>query len=162
MSCCTEWPQEEDEELHEFYARKLLVPGWAGVLSKIELRYIQGKLHTSRKLSYEWGFAPSQKTRPEAAIRRVAMDGIPRGEKEDQGKELDWRRHNMMLARPRKSGRRRVTEAILRGVKAHEPPLKSGKPAHTDIEGHLRQLGCLLLRVEEARAAVCTHRDYLQ
>lgn len=71
--------------------RRLLEPGWAGELAEGELAYIQRELLRDKALAYRWGFAPSAKTRPEAAIRRVAMWGDP-----------DARSVNVALARPRK------------------------------------------------------------
>jgi len=70
---------------------RLLEPGWAGSLTDEELTFIQSKLFTDAILCKQWGFRPSQKTRPEEAIRRVAMDGDP-----------DGTAHNRRLARPRK------------------------------------------------------------
>ena len=54
---------------------RLLEPGWAGELAEDQLANIQGELLADKKLSYLWGFAPAQQTRPLEAIRRVAMDG---------------------------------------------------------------------------------------
>ena len=71
--------------------KNLLEPGWAGTLDDEELVYIQEKLMADPDLSYWWGFRPGQKTRPEAAIRRVAMDGDP-----------DHRQSNRKLARVRR------------------------------------------------------------
>ena len=68
----------------------LLEPGWGGNLDDDELAYIQERLKADPDLSYWWGFRPGQKTRPEAAIRRVAMDGDP-----------DHRQSNRKLARVR-------------------------------------------------------------
>ena len=56
MSCCTEWPSEQDSELHDFYARKLLNPGWAGVLSLKEAHYIAHNLKRDAKLRRRWAF----------------------------------------------------------------------------------------------------------
>lgn len=73
------------------YPRRLLEPGWAGQLTDEEVVYIQFHLMRDGKLAYRWGFRPAQQSRPEEAIRRVAMDGDP-----------DTRRVNVALARPRK------------------------------------------------------------
>ena len=73
------------------YPRKLLVPGWGGQLADEEVEYIQLHLQRDAKLAYKWGFRPGQKSRPEEAIRRVALAGDP-----------DSRRVNVALARPRK------------------------------------------------------------
>ena len=70
---------------------RLREPGWAGELNDDELAYIRRELLQDKKLAYRWGFAPSQKTRPAEAIRRVAMHGDP-----------DHRSSNVALARPRK------------------------------------------------------------
>ena len=72
--------------------QRLLKPGWAGELAEDELANIQGELLADKKLSYQWGFAPAQKTRPLEAIRRVAMDGDP-----------ERRSVNIPLARPRRA-----------------------------------------------------------
>ena len=72
--------------------QRLLEPGWAGELAEDELANIQGELLADKKLSYLWGFAPAQKTRPLEAIRRVAMDGDP-----------ERRSVNIPLARPRRA-----------------------------------------------------------
>ncbi len=71
--------------------QRLLKPGWAGELAEDQLANIQGELLADKKLSYLWGFAPAQKTRPLEAIRRVAMDGDP-----------DHRQSNRKLARIRR------------------------------------------------------------
>ena len=70
---------------------QLLEPGWAGQLDDDELVYIRAELFRDRKLAARWGFRPGQKTRPDEATRRVAMDGDP-----------DGTAHNRGLARPRK------------------------------------------------------------
>ena len=61
-------------------------------MAEDELANIQGELLADKKLSYWWGFAPAQKTRPLEAIRRVAMDG-----------DLERRSVNILLARPRRA-----------------------------------------------------------
>ena len=73
------------------YPRKLLEPGWGGHLTDEEVAYIQFHLIRDDKLAFKWGFRPGQKSRPEEAIRRVAMHGDP-----------DNRGANVTLARPRK------------------------------------------------------------
>ena len=73
------------------YPMKLLVPAWGGHLTDEEVTYIQFHLMRDAKLAYRWGFRPTQQSRPEEAVRRVAMDGDP-----------DNRGVNMRLARPRK------------------------------------------------------------
>ena len=70
---------------------RLLEPGWPGQLADDELAFIWAELFRDPKLARRWGFRPGQKTRPEDAIRRLAMDGDP-----------DKRRGNVTLARPRK------------------------------------------------------------
>ncbi len=61
-------------------------------MAEDQLANIQGELLADKKLSYLWGFAPAQKTRPLEAIRRVAMDGDP-----------ERRSVNIPLARPRRA-----------------------------------------------------------
>lgn len=70
-----------DKPWHKYRGKfpnwKLLEPGWAGVLDNDEVQFIQERLHQDDELSFWWGFRPGQKTRPEAAIRRIAVDGDP-------------------------------------------------------------------------------------
>ena len=54
---------------------KLLQPGWGGEVSDEEIKFIQEALFRDKKLSFSWGFAPSQKTRSTIAIMKVAMWG---------------------------------------------------------------------------------------
>jgi len=56
---------------------RLLGPGWAGDISDDEVFFIQEELLRDKKLAYQWGFAPSRRTRPADAIRRVALEGDP-------------------------------------------------------------------------------------
>ena len=53
---------------------RLLEPGWAGQLDDDELAYIRDALFRDPQLARRWGFRPSQKTRADEAIRRVAVD----------------------------------------------------------------------------------------
>lgn len=54
MSCCTSWPREADPELHDFYAKKLLEPGWTGEVDDIEAAYIVRELNSSARLRQRW------------------------------------------------------------------------------------------------------------
>ena len=83
--------------LHDIHARKLLEPGWPGELEDMELDYIKRRLFTDPRVAYRWGFAPRQKTRPEAAIRRVATYGDP--ERRDANLRLARRRNSSSHAR---------------------------------------------------------------
>ena len=94
MSCRTDWPTEQHRGLHDACAAKLLEPGWGGDLDDVEVGYIQGKLLEDQRLAYQWGFAPSNKTRPAEGIRRVGMDGDP-----------VRRSVNLRLARPKVSSK---------------------------------------------------------
>lgn len=91
----------------------LLEPGWGGQLDDDELLFIQAKLKADPDLSYWWGFRPGQKTRPEAAIRRVAVDGDP-----------DHRQSNRKLARVR----REMPDP------AHEVPLTAMRKNGEEVE----------------------------
>ena len=71
---------------------QLLEPGFAGFLDDNELASVQRKLKEDDSLSFAWGFRPGQKTRSEAAIRRISMWGDP-----------DCRGTNVRLARTRKA-----------------------------------------------------------
>ncbi len=84
--------------LSELEKRKLLLPGWAGVLNEEELDYVRDALVRDRKLAQRWGFKPSMKIH-DAGILRVAMDGS----------DENWK-INAGLVRPKTSP--------LRGVKA--------------------------------------------
>ena len=68
---------------------RLLGPGWAGDISDDEVLFIQEELLRDKKLAYQWGFAPSRRTRPADAIRRVALEGDP-----------EHRNSNVPLIRP--------------------------------------------------------------
>jgi hypothetical protein len=56
---------------------RLLEPGYAGFLDDDELAYIQEKLKANPDLAFWWGWRPGQKSRAEAAIRRVVMYDDP-------------------------------------------------------------------------------------
>jgi hypothetical protein len=87
--------RKRDRPWHAYQAEasyRLLEPGWAGVLDDEELSYIQDKLKADPALAHAWGFRPGQKTRSEAAIRRVAMSGDPNS-----------RATNVKLARTKKA-----------------------------------------------------------
>lgn len=49
-----DWPRELDPQLHDFYSRKLLQPGWAGLLSLEEAEYIRSRLEADVKLRRRW------------------------------------------------------------------------------------------------------------
>ena len=49
-----DWPREFDPQLHDFYARKLLEPGWAGLLSLKEAEYIGSRLEADARLRRRW------------------------------------------------------------------------------------------------------------
>ena len=74
--CCIGWARELDPKLHDFCARKLLEPGWAGEVDSAELAYIKSHLQQSATLRRRWGFRPSAKRLSEARIQAVAMHGI--------------------------------------------------------------------------------------
>ncbi len=69
---------------------RLLEPGWAGQIDDDELAFIRYALFRDSKPARLWGFRPSQKSRADEAIRRVALDGDP-----------ERTAHNRGLARPR-------------------------------------------------------------
>jgi len=52
---CIGWPRDADPGLHDFYAKKLLIPGWAGEVSESEAEYIAEELSKSSKLRLAWG-----------------------------------------------------------------------------------------------------------
>ena len=68
---------------------RLLEPGWAGQIDDEELDFIRDTLFRDSKPARLWGFRPSQKTRANEAIRRVALHGDP-----------NRTVHNRELARP--------------------------------------------------------------
>lgn len=76
MRCCTKWNREQDPVLHDFYAKNLLEPGWAGELDLNELAYIKSELERSPSLKRRWGFRPSAKRLSSTRIRAVAMHGV--------------------------------------------------------------------------------------
>ncbi len=52
---CIGWDRQLDPELHDFYARNLLEPGWAGLLDLAEAEYIRDCLEQDSKLRRRWG-----------------------------------------------------------------------------------------------------------
>ena len=95
---------------------RLLGPGWAGEISDDEVFFIQKELLRDRKLAYQWGFAPSRRTRPADAIRRVALEGDP-----------EHRNSNVSLTRPdsrpnSRMGTRPETESIIQPEILPETP----------------------------------------
>jgi len=52
---CVGFPREADRELHDHYAKKLLIPGWAGEVTDAEAKYIGDELTKSQKLRLAWG-----------------------------------------------------------------------------------------------------------
>lgn len=57
MTCCTTWSREKDPVLHDLYAKKLLIPGWAGEVDDTEAGYIAAKLTKSPTLRARWRVA---------------------------------------------------------------------------------------------------------
>ena len=59
--------------LAKHYAKKLLIPGWAGELTDIELKFIKDKLRANPTLRQAWGFIHSRGFRiSDRAIRERA------------------------------------------------------------------------------------------
>lgn len=52
-----DWPREFDPQLHDFYARKLLEPGWAGEMNHAEATYIARCLVANPRLRQTWQIA---------------------------------------------------------------------------------------------------------
>jgi len=52
---------------------KLLGPGWAGEISDDEVFFIQEELLRDKKLAYQWGFAPSRRTRPAGSTEPIGQ-----------------------------------------------------------------------------------------
>ena len=74
---------------------RLLEPGWAGEVDDDELDFIRDALFRDAKPARLWGFRPSQKSRADEAIRRVALDGDP--EKTTHNRGLARRREGATL-----------------------------------------------------------------
>jgi len=60
MSCYTPWPREEDPQLRDFYASNLLQPGWGGLLTLEEARYVRDCLERDARLRRRWGIRRHQ------------------------------------------------------------------------------------------------------
>lgn len=92
---------------------RLLGPGWAGEISDDEVVFIQDELLRDKKLAFQWGFAPSRRTRPADAIRRVALEGDP-----------NHRNANVSLTRPdtRPDSRPQTLPEIQPEPQANTPP----------------------------------------
>lgn len=54
---CGGWPREADPELHDTYAKKLLIPGWGGEITYGEAKYIAERLTQSPRLRQLWKVA---------------------------------------------------------------------------------------------------------
>ena len=52
---CIGWDREIHPELHDFYPKKLLEPGWGGLLSLAEAQYIRDRLQQDGGLRRRWG-----------------------------------------------------------------------------------------------------------
>jgi hypothetical protein len=72
---------------------RLLIPGYGGLLADHEQAYVQDHLQADGALSFWWGWRPSTRRWPLAAIMKVAMLG-----------SMESRSHNVMLVR--EAGRR--------------------------------------------------------
>jgi len=73
---CIGWDSERDPQLHDHYARKLVEPGWAGEINKVELTYIKSKLRQYPSLRRRWGFRSTARRLPAGRIRQVATYGV--------------------------------------------------------------------------------------
>ena len=62
---------------HRTGDERLLIPGWGGELTDLELTFIEERLRGSRRLSKEWGIISGGYN--EAFIRQVALDGLSPG-----------------------------------------------------------------------------------
>ena len=77
MSCCTQWPTSKDPQLHAFYAKRLLEPGWGGELTAIEYDYIRRHLEKDPRLRSKWGFHRGRGWKlSEELIRHRALLGV--------------------------------------------------------------------------------------
>ena len=56
MSCSPNGRIDRDPQLHSFYKKHLLEPGWAGCLDPSETQYIEQRLKTNALLRWRWGF----------------------------------------------------------------------------------------------------------
>jgi hypothetical protein len=66
----------KDPELLELVEKKLLEPGWAGELDRLEFAYVKALLKASPSFKRRWGFRPTAKRLSEAKIRSVARSGV--------------------------------------------------------------------------------------
>ena len=69
---------------------RLLKPGWAGQIDEDELAFIRYALFQDSKPARLWGFRPSQKSRADEAIRRVALHGDPERTAHNRGLARPW------------------------------------------------------------------------
>jgi len=72
---CIGFPRKADPELHDYYAKKLLIPGWAGQLTDAEASYIAEKLRDSVTLRRAWAvrnFTRYRKHITPAIVKRMA------------------------------------------------------------------------------------------
>ena len=69
-----------DPQLLDYYKKKLLVPGWAGQLDRVELAYVKSELMKSPCLKRRWGLKPSARRVSNKYIQVIARDGFKRNE----------------------------------------------------------------------------------
>jgi len=73
---CIGWDRELDPELHDFYAKKLLEPGWAGLLTLAEAEYIRHRLQQDSGLRRRWRIR--RKVVPLSLVAEKAFPENPR------------------------------------------------------------------------------------
>jgi len=66
----------KDKHLTEFYAKRLLIPGWAGKLVLTELRYIKEEIKKNGRLRAKWGFKKGTGKLSDEKIKLVALYGV--------------------------------------------------------------------------------------
>ena len=68
---CIGWDRDLDPNLHDLYARKLLIPGWAGEINNAEAAYIARELTRSPALRRLWRTASFGRRRTAITPRMV-------------------------------------------------------------------------------------------
>ena len=72
---CIGWDRNLDPELHDFYRKELLKPGWSGEVDDDEAAYIARKLTASPALRRVWRvgeFTRQRKTITPTIVKRLA------------------------------------------------------------------------------------------
>ena len=126
MSCCTGWPTEQDPALHDLRSKKLLEPGWGGLLTLAEAEYIRGCLEADPKLRRLWGIRGKGRI-PLLAIAQRAFPEDPRAARAEMKSAMAQARRQERPATVKMSPATDTPERQRRGLTMSTPTPARGK-----------------------------------